>query len=67
MRIGDAVVDQWGLKGRVVANIDRNEFSAQCPRNEWAYLVRGILVETEEAGLVYYENSKELNVDATSQ
>ena len=60
MRLGDTVSDRAGLKGRVVANIDRNEFGPECPRNEWAYLNRGILVEMEEAGLVHYENAEEL-------
>jgi hypothetical protein len=66
MRLGEAVVDRGGLKGRVVANIDRDEFSAECPRCEWAYLTRGILVETDEAGLVYYENADELFAASTS-
>ena len=56
MKLGDTLADGSGLKGRVVANIDRDEFSAECPKNEWAYLNRGVLVKTE-AGLVHYENS----------
>ena len=60
MRLGDTVVDRSGLKGRVVANIDRAEFSPKCPKNEWEYLARGVLVETEEAGLVHYEHAEEL-------
>jgi hypothetical protein len=62
MRLGDAVADRAGLKGRVVANIDRDEFSAECPKEEWAYLNRGLLVETEEAGLIHYENTEELTL-----
>jgi len=60
LNLGDNVVDRGGLKGRVVANIDRGEFSPECPKSEWAYLVRGVLVETDEAGLVHYENPAEL-------
>lgn len=62
MKLGDKVADRSGLRGRVVANVDRDEFSAECPRNEWAYLNRGVLVETEEAGLVHYENTDELTL-----
>ena len=62
MRLGDAVVDQNGLQGRVVANIDRHEFGPQCPKDEWAYLARGILVDTKEAGLVHYEHADELRL-----
>ncbi len=60
MTLGDKVADRSGLKGRVVANIDRDEFSAEYPKTDWAYLDRGVLVETEEAGLVHYENAEEL-------
>lgn len=60
MRVGDTVIDRGGLKGRVVANIDGDEFSPVCPKHEWGYLAHGILVETEEAGLVHYETANEL-------
>ena len=60
MRLGDEVVDRGGLQGRVVADIDRDEFSPECSRQEWAYLTHGVLVETDEAGLVHYENASEL-------
>ena len=57
MEIGEIVVDRGGLKGRVVANIDREKFSAECPRRDWAYLAHGVIVMTDEAGLVHYENA----------
>jgi len=60
MKLGEAVVDRGGLKGRVVANIDSDEFSAECPRSDWAYLAHGIIVMTDEAGLVHYESADEL-------
>jgi hypothetical protein len=60
MTLGETVVDRGGLKGRVVANIDQDEFSAECPRSEWAYLAQGIIVMTDEAGLVHYEDADEL-------
>lgn len=56
MQIGDPVVDKSGLKGRVVALIDQDQFSSDFPKDEWDYLKRGILVETEEIGLVYFES-----------
>jgi hypothetical protein len=62
MKLGDTVADRAGLKGGVVANIDRDEFSAECPKEEWAYLNRGVLVDTEEAGFVHYENTDELTL-----
>ena len=66
MRVGDTVVDRTGLKGRVVANIDRDEFSPECPKNEWGYLIRGVLVETDDAGLVHYEETNELTLAGNS-
>ena len=62
MRVGDSVVDKTGLKGRVVANIDADEFSPDDPREQWAYLGRGIMVQTIEVGLVHYENSTDLTL-----
>lgn len=62
MQLGDTVVDRGGLKGRVVANIDRDEFSPECPKREWAYLAHGIVVDTEQAGIVHYENAGELTL-----
>lgn len=66
MRLGDTVIDRAGLRGRIVANIGRDQFSAQCPKNEWAYLTRGVLVDTEEAGLVHYENADALRLASNS-
>jgi hypothetical protein len=60
MKLGERVIDGAGLKGRVVANIDHDEFSAECPRREWAYLAHGIIVMTDEAGLVHYGRADEL-------
>jgi hypothetical protein len=60
MELGDTVVDHSGLKGRVVANIDRAQFSSECPESEWAYLAHGIIVMTNEAGLVHYESADAL-------
>ena len=60
MRLGDSVIDQSGLKGQVVANIDRDEFSTKYPKAEWAYLIRGMLIKTDQAGVVHYENSNDL-------
>jgi hypothetical protein len=66
VKLGDAVIDRGGLKGRVVANIDRDEFSAECPKREWDYLSHGVLVNTDEAGLVHYESADELTLISNS-
>lgn len=60
MEIGQTVIDRGGLKGRIVANLDRNHFSPECPESEWSYLNQGVIVMTAEAGLVHYESTHEL-------
>ena len=54
MELGDKVIDGSGVNGRVVAILDRADFDPACPMGEWQYILHGILVETEEAGLVHY-------------
>jgi len=53
-RIGDIVAIDTRHRGNVVANLDSDQFSDAFPRDEWQYLERGILVETDFAGLVHY-------------
>ena len=36
------------------------------PGREWAYLTHGILVNTDEAGLVHYETAEELSLIANT-
>ena len=60
LQLGHIVIDRGGLKGRVVANIDQGEFSPDCLESEWAYLSRGVVINTAEAGLVHYENADEV-------
>ena len=55
-QIGDAVAIAERHRGTVVANIDGREFSERYPKEDWEHLNRGILVETDFAGLVHYPN-----------
>ncbi len=50
------------MSGTVVCVIETGEFSADYNAAEWAYLERGVMVMTEEAGLVHYPNSAKLAV-----
>ncbi len=61
LRIGDQVSD-GGLLGTVVANIETGEFSAEYTAAGWAYLKVGVLVMTDEAGLVHYPDPERLTV-----
>jgi hypothetical protein len=60
VELGHTVIDRGGLKGRIVANLDRDEFSPECPKSEWSYLDHGVIVMTAEAGLIHYESTDEL-------
>ncbi len=53
--LGDKVDLGAGVTGVVVAVIDSNEFASGYKPEEWAYLLVGALVESEEAGLTHYK------------
>ena len=61
LRIGDHV-DDCGLSGIVVANIENGEFSTEYKAADWAYLAVGVLVMTVEAGLVHYPDPARLRL-----
>jgi hypothetical protein len=61
LRIGDQVSD-GGLLGTVVANIETGEFSVEYTSADWGYLKVGVLVMTDEAGLVHYRDPGRLVV-----
>jgi hypothetical protein len=58
VRRGDRI-SMGGLEGVVVFSIDTDEYSSEFPKQDWSYLTRGTMVETERAGLVYLEESDE--------
>lgn len=52
--MGDRVRLGESEEGVVVCSLDSGEFSEKYPRREWLHLMRGILVEFENLGLVHY-------------
>jgi hypothetical protein len=48
-----------GITVVVVFSIDTDEFSAEFPREQWQYLGRGIMVRSEQAGLVHLSEGNE--------
>ncbi len=59
IRLGDRVSIGNRTAGVVVFSIDTQEFSAEFPKDEWAYLGRGIMLEIERVGLMHLEETDE--------
>lgn len=57
-RLGDVISIADAHPGRVVACLDRAEYSPAYPASQWAYLSTGILVETHFSGLVHYPDGE---------
>ena len=56
-RVGDRVIADDGLIGTVVCNIGDRRFSAEYPEDSLGYLQVGVMVHTDEVGLVHYPNA----------
>lgn len=52
--LGDVVTLGGGMTGVVVCNFDNKEFAKGFDKNEWGDFKTGIMVESPQAGLVYY-------------
>lgn len=52
--IGDNVITTDGQEGKVVCNIEDSKYSPHYPKSEWDYLATGLLIMSNEIGLVYY-------------
>ena len=57
-KLGDVIAIDSRHRGTVVACIDRDEYSDAHPKAQWSYLGKGIVVETDFAGLVHYWDEK---------
>ena len=55
--IGDTIELDGGHTGKVVCVIADSQFSEQYPKEKWAYLKHGILVDTTFGGLVHYDDN----------
>jgi len=54
VRLGDQVSLWRGAEGIVVCSLDTGEFSGAYPEAEWSYLKSGVLILSQEAGLIHY-------------
>jgi hypothetical protein len=55
VRLGDHVSLWDGNEGTVVCSIDTGEYSAAYPKEQWDHLGSGVLVLSEKAGLIHYQ------------
>ena len=53
VRVGDRVRLESGAEGRVVCDFDHDEHAPGFARSEWQYLKEGVLIETEQYGLIH--------------
>ena len=55
--LGDEVLIAGQHKGIVVACIDSGQYGTDYPKSDWAYLMTGVLIDTDFGGLIHYKNS----------
>jgi len=53
-RLGDKIIVWRGNEGVVACSIDTDEYSDEYPRENFSYLKEGIMVLSENAGLIHY-------------
>lgn len=51
---GDHVKLGSDSTGVVVCSIDRDEYSENHPKEQWAYLKTGVMIEFKEYGLIHF-------------
>ncbi|ACV27811.1 hypothetical protein [Kangiella koreensis] len=62
LKIGDFVEWSDGVRGTVVCNISGSIYSDMYKQKDWEYLKTGILVDSEESGLIHYVELKEVKL-----
>ena len=59
VRIGDKVKLWEGCYGVIVASIDAQQYSVEFPQDERNYLKVGVLINSDQAGLIHYAEPDE--------
>ncbi|TNF35666.1 MAG: hypothetical protein EP312_03165 [Gammaproteobacteria bacterium] len=55
--VGSRVIIDGKHNGIIVANLNIGIFSESYPEEQWSYLAEGLLIDTDFAGLVHYDNT----------
>ena len=58
VRLWDRVETWPGCRGIVVMSIDTEEFTPEFPREEWLYLGSGVMIDTEQTGLLHLSEAE---------
>lgn len=59
---GDVVAIDDKYRGVVVAVIDTASYSERFPSEQWSYLGRGIVVDTDFGGIVHYPSGEDEHI-----
>lgn len=59
VKFGDRLELWPGSRGKVVAVIDEERFSTDYPKASWDYLKTGVLILSDEIGLIHYVEPEE--------
>jgi hypothetical protein len=54
IKVGDQVKLWDGCHGTVVCSLDTDEYSPSHTKADWGYLETGIIIDTDQAGLIHY-------------
>jgi hypothetical protein len=59
VRLWDRLEVWSGCRGLVVLSVDDDAYTARFPKAQWAYLGSGVMLDTEQAGLMHYSETSE--------
>ncbi len=59
IRLGDRLKLWDGGYGVVVCSFDTDEYTPDCPKEEWGYLKKGVLIRSDQYGLIHYLEPEE--------
>ena len=59
IRLGDVVRIAGGAMGSIVFSADDREYSEDFPEAEWGYLNSGVMINSDECGLIYISGKSE--------
>jgi hypothetical protein len=57
--VGDKVKLWDGCYGVVVCSIDSGDYSSAFPESEWRYLKTGVLIDSDNGGILHYKEPNE--------